>query len=460
MERRKPVAENTPEFSFLVQPHNIQAEEYVLGAILVFPEAILQVVDILSPECFYIGIHGDIYRAAIELYQKNHPVDINFVACHLESKGILDKIGGTDKLFQLAEPVVSSVNIDLYAKLIKERYLRRELIAACNDFRSLAYDTSIEFTTVLERVEKRIFDIHQSNTKSKGDLCHLSEVICDVYKDLESFVERKPGLCCGLYDLDNLTQGFHAGDLIIIAGRPAMGKTALALDIAYRIASMHHLPVLIYSLEMSREQLIHRFLAARTLLNGQFLRTGTLAQEHWNALSKAAFELSNLPIYISDMPSPSIGEIRAMARRICLESSSRLGLIVIDYLQLMEVELEEKQGRVQELSKLTRSLKSIARELDVPVIALSQLNRGVESRNDKRPVLSDLRDSGSIEQDADLVIMLYRDEYYNPQTIDLGVCELIVAKHRNGPTGTVKLLFDSTCNVFQNLDDSDDFDDG
>jgi replicative DNA helicase len=421
-----------------------------LGGILLDPEAIGRVADVLQPDVFYLSAHQEIYRAALALHNQGSPTDLMCVLAWLQDQGLLTKVGGQNKLTQLVDRTVSAVNIDQYATLIKEKYLRRQLIKAANEISQRAYETSLPLDAVLDQAEQRIFSVTQDRIQQ--GLVPTEEILARTFADLEqrSLGNVLPGLSCNFYDLDAMTQGFQRSDLIIVAGRPAMGKTALSLQIAKRIAEIHKAGVAVYSLEMSKEQLVQRLLASESRIDSNYLRAGRINQNQWEPLSRAIGTLSQVPLYIDDTPNPSLGEIRSNARRLQAERPEGLGLILIDYLQLMGGG-DAQDGRVQELSKITRALKGLARELHVPIIALSQLSRGVESRTNKRPLMSDLRESGSIEQDADLIILLYRDEYYNPDTPDRGICELILAKHRNGPVGTVKLLFDPQYTRFENL---------
>ncbi|HEY9853726.1 MAG TPA: replicative DNA helicase [Leptolyngbyaceae cyanobacterium] len=429
-------------------PQNIEAEEAILGGILIDPEAISRVIDLLVTEAFSIEAHKIIYRAALSLYNQSKPTDLMTVAVWLQDHQQLEQIGGQIKLAQLVDRTVSAVNIDKYAELVTDKYLRRKLIQAGHKIVDLGYQTATELPVVLDRAEQEVFNLTQD--KPKEGLIPIAETLIDTFHDLQSRSESSalPGLTCGFYDLDAMTSGFQRSDLIIIAARPSMGKTALSVGFAHNIASKYHLPVAIFSLEMSKEQLVQRLIANRAEIESNRLRSGRISQEEWDKLNQAIGTLSDLPIFINDAANISVTEMRSEARRLQAEHSGELGLILIDYLQLME---GGSDNRVQELSKITRSLKGLARELNTPVIALSQLSRGVESRTNKRPMMSDLRESGSIEQDADVVIMLYRDEYYNENTPDRGIAEVIITKHRNGPTGTVKLLFDPQFTRFLNL---------
>ncbi|MEH2232734.1 MAG: replicative DNA helicase [Nostoc sp.] len=429
-------------------PQNIEAEEAILGGILLDPEAISRVSDRLLPEAFYISAHKDIYQAAVRLHTQGKATDLLSVTSWLTDNEMLARIGGRNKLATLVDRTVSAVNIDALAGLVMDKYLRRQLIKAGNEIVHLGYETETELPQVLDRAEQKVFSVTQERPQS--GLVHISDTLINNFQDIEDRNQgiALPGIPCGFYDLDAMTSGFQRSDLIIIAGRPSMGKTAFCLNLAHNIAASYKLPVAFFSLEMSKEQLTQRLLASEAQIESSYLRTGRLSQTQWEPLSRAIGILSEMPIYIDDTPNITVTQMRSQSRRLQAEIGTELGLIVIDYLQLME---GAGDNRVQELSKITRQLKGLARELSVPVIALSQLSRGVEARTNKRPMLSDLRESGSIEQDADLVIMLYRDEYYSPDTPDRGIAEVIIAKHRNGPTGTAKLLFNPQFTKFQNL---------
>lgn len=439
---------NFQAYSDRLPPQNIEAEEAILGGILLDPEAITRVADLIRPEAFYISAHQEIYRAALILQGQGSPTDLMSVTAWLRDRGLLEKVGGQSKLVQLIDRTVSSVNIDQYAHLVMEKYMRRKLIQTGNEISHLGYDTSKNLEQILDQSEQKLFNVTQD--RPQQGLAAAADILTHTFADIESrsLGMVLPGLSCAFYDLDAMTQGFQRSDLVIVAGRPSMGKTTFVMNIARNIAAFHKLPVAIFSLEMSKEQLVQRLLASEARIESGRLRAGRVSQQEWEPLGHAISTLSELPMFIDDTPNISITEMRSKARRLQAEQGGSLGMILLDYLQLME---GGSDNRVQELSKITRSLKGLARELSVPVIALSQLSRGVESRTNKRPMMSDLRESGSIEQDADLIMMLYRDEYYNPDTPDRGIAEVIIAKHRNGPTGTVKLLFESQFTQFRNL---------
>lgn len=439
---------NFQGYSDRLPPQNIDAEEAILGGILLDPEAIGRVLEILRPEAFYISAHQEIYRAAIALQSQGKPTDLMSVTTWLFDHGHLDKVGGQSRIAELVDRTVSAVNIDQYAQLVMEKYLRRKLIQVGTEVAQLGYETSSSLEKVLDQAEQKVFNITQARPSQA--LIPTADILTSTFSDIESrsLGLVLPGISCGFYDLDAMTQGFQRSDLIIAAGRPSMGKTSFVLNIARNIAAFHKLPIAIFSLEMSKEQLVYRLLSSEAQIESGRLRSGRIAQNEWEALGHAISTLSQLQVFIDDTPNISVTEMRSKARRLQAEQGGALGLVLIDYLQLME---GSGDNRVQELSKVTRALKGLARELQVPVIALSQLSRGVESRTNKRPMMSDLRESGSIEQDADLIMMLYREEYYTPDTPDRGIAEVILTKHRNGPVGTVKLLFEPQFTRFRNL---------
>ncbi|WP_413159929.1 replicative DNA helicase [Capilliphycus salinus ALCB114379] len=605
-------------------PQNIEAEEAILGGILLDPEAISRVAELLDPSCFAIKAHQTIYRTTLNLHFQGKPTDLMTVTTWLDDHNQLEEVGGQMKLAQLVDRTVSAVNIDQYALLVIEKAMRRNLIQAGHETIDLGYDTTIDIEDVLDRAEQKIFNITQ--VRPQQNLISIAETLINTFQDIEDRHEgvALPGLNCDFYDLDAMTGGFQRSDLVIVAGRPSMGKTALCTNISYNIAKIHRLPVAIFSLEMSKEQLVQRLLSSEAKIESNRLRSGRISQTEWEPLTVAIGTLSELQIFIDDTPNITVTEMRSKVRRLQAEQGGAMGLVLIDYLQLMEG--SNSDNRVQELSRITRSLKGLARELNTPVIALSQLSRSVESRTNKRPMMSDLRESGclagdslitlayrglqvpirelvgksgflvwainqatlklekavvsnafstgikpvfrlktrlgrtvkatgnhqfltvygwqrldelnlgcaiavprclassdlqlmsdtelgflaertgklaqvvksktvallaesdiywdeivaiepigetevydltvpglhnfiannivvhnSIEQDADLVIMLYRDDYYNPDSPDRGIAEVIITKHRNGPTGTIKLLFDPQFTKFRNL---------
>jgi replicative DNA helicase len=432
-----------------VPPQNLEAEEVVLGGILLDPDAIGRVADILQPEAFYLGAHREIYRTALMLHSQGKPTDLTAMGAWLADTGQLEKVGGTARLSELVDRTLSTASLETVARLVMDKHLRRQLIRSGNNVIRLGFDQTKPMEQVLDEAEQEIFAISQS--KPSAGLTPTAAILTSTFNEIESrsLGTSVAGIPVNFYDLDAITQGLQRSDLIIVAGRPAMGKTSIVLNIAKNVAQLHDLPVCVFSLEMSKEQLTYRLLSMEVGIESGRLRTGRLQQEEWPLLGQAINTLGQLPVFIDDKPNAGVLEMRSLCRRLMAEQGRDLGLVVIDYLQLMEGSTPD--NRVQELSRITRGLKGMARELNVPVMALSQLSRGVEARTNKRPMLSDLRESGSIEQDADLVLMIYRDEYYNPDTPDRGITEVIVTKHRNGPVGTVKLLFEPQFTRFRNL---------
>jgi len=431
-------------------PQSLEAEQAVLGALLIDPNAIAKVIDIIRPTCFYKQAHKYIYTSISFLFNNNEPIDVVTVSETLKNTDKLELVGGRAYVNDLALSVISAANVEYYAKIVSEKAVMRELIRAGGEIASVAYE-DINTEKAVDTAEQLIFSISQR--KTPDNLTHVGEIVLDSYNLIEARYNNRDeliGIPSGFYDIDSLTAGFQPSDLIIIAARPSMGKTTLCLNIAQEVGIKKKRPVALFSLEMSKEQLVQRMLCSEAEIDAQRLRTGHMHAEDWTKLSKAMGEMNDCPIYIDDSPGLSLSELRAKCRRLCM-SEKNLGLVIIDYLQLMEGSGSKRQDRVQEISSISRGLKSIARELKVPVIALSQLSRAVESRQNKRPMLSDLRESGSIEQDADIVMFIYREEYYNPENHEAkNKAEIIVAKQRNGPTGSVELLFQSNITKFKN----------
>nr|WDA98799.1 replication helicase subunit [Sciadococcus taiwanensis] len=432
-----------------LQPYNLLAEEMILGSILIDSQAITRIAMTLRPEAFYSLTHQLIYKMALQLQEKGYMLDLTTISNYLADYQMLEKIGGLNKLTELTTKVISTINLDQYIAIVNEKYLRRLLIEAGNQLSSLAYNTQIPLEEIFDISEQKLLYITQKSLSE--NIIHTSNILVETFSELgkKSQSDNFPGLKTNFYELDTITQGLQNSDFIIIAGRPSMGKTALSLNIARNIAISYNLPVLIFSLEMSRQQLIYRLLSSESHISTSKLRSGKISTEDWTQLNNAIDKLSKSEIYIDDTPNLSILNIRSKSRKLIIDKG-KIGIILIDYLQLMN-DAEKNHNRVQELSKITRGLKSLSRELNIPIIVLSQLSRSVESRINKRPMLSDLRESGSIEQDADVVIMLYRDEYYEANTNEPNIAELIVAKQRSGPIGTVKLLFNSKLTQFSNL---------
>jgi replicative DNA helicase len=432
-------------------PQNLEAEQSVIGGILIDNQSMNIVLEILHADDFYSEAHRKIFAAIVELYDKNEPSDIITLSNILKSKKQIDQAGGVSYLSSLADNVPSAANISHYAKIVKEKAILRRLISTATEILSKSYNAGADIDSVLDEAEHAIFEI--SEHKIRPAFSSFKDLIKDSVKTIERLYERKElvtGVPTGFEKIDDKTSGFQKSDLIIIAGRPSMGKTAFALNIAQYAALEAGIPVAVFSLEMSKEQLGLRMLSSEARVDSQKIRRGFLGEADWTKLINAAGKLSEAPIYIDDTPAITVLEMKAKARR--LKSEVNLGLIILDYLQLMRSG-GYKESREQEISEISRSLKTLAKELNVPVIALSQLNRQVESRNDKRPQMADLRDSGAIEQDADLIAFIYRDEVYNKseENTEKGFAEIIIGKQRNGPTGIVKLLFQEQFTRFENL---------
>lgn len=434
-------------------PQSLEAEQAVLGAIILEGESITKAIEILSPEDFYREAHKKIYTSMLELFDKNEPIDLITITEHLKDKGELEDVGGLSYLSNLATVVPTSANIRYHAKLVREKALLRSLLRACTEIVTKVYEEPEDAEEMLDYAEKLIFEISERRTTT--NFFHMKDVVKHTFKIIESMYEKKAlitGIPSGFKDLDELTSGFQPGDLIIIGGRPGMGKTAFSLNIAQHVGVELGEPVAFFSLEMSKEQIAMRLLSSLAMVNASALRKGFISKRDWERLTDSAVRLSESPIYIDDSSQLSVLEIRAKARRLKMEKG-RLSLIIIDYLQLMKSR-SSYDRREQEISEISRSLKAMAKELKVPVIALSQLNRSVEKTTDRRPTLANLRESGAIEQDADVIIFLYRDEVYNKKNpANKGKAEVIVAKQRNGPTDTVYLTFLSDYTRFLDFTD-------
>ncbi len=450
------VLKQTDSLVLKMLPQSIEAEEAVLGAILVNPVSLGRIVEFLKPESFYKPSHKLIYEAMLELFRKNEPIDIVTVSEYLRNEEKLENSGGRAYINDLALNVVTTANIEFYAKIIQEKEIKRALINAGSEIVSMSYENE-ETDIVLDNAQKLIFNI--ASQKDSSDLIPIQELVVESYEQIEERFNNKSdlvGVTTGFYDLNALTSGLQKSDLIILAARPSMGKTALALNIAQNVALQGKKGVALFSLEMPKQQLVKRMLCSEAEVDTQRITSGNMQPRDWEKLVDAMTRLSDARIYIDDASGITVTDIKAKCRRLMLEEKD-LGLIVIDYLQLMEGG-GNPNDRNQQISQISRSLKGLARELDVPIIALSQLSRGVESRPDKRPMLSDLRDSGAIEQDADIVMFIYRDEYYNKDnTENKGKAEVIIAKHRNGPTGMVELLFQSNITKFKNRTKTTEF---
>lgn len=423
-----------------IPPHNDEAERSVLGSALLDKDALFDVVEVLSADDFYNEAHKEIFKAVTDLYKKSAPVDVLTVSEELKKRNSLEMVGGRAYIAALSADVPSTSNAAEYAKIVSNKASLRRLISTAGDIMQTSYDENLETNTILDMAESQIFEIAQKGQRS--DFAHIKDVLLENINIIDKMSQMEgnlTGITTGFRDLDQLTSGLHRSDLIILAARPAMGKTAFALSVAQGAAIKGKASVMIFSMEMSKEQLGQRLLSMESRIDMQALKTGKLERKDWDQINTALDALSRANIHIDDTPGISIMEMKNKCRR--LKAEQGLDLIVIDYLQLMSIEGKKSESRTQEISILSRNLKLLARELDCPVIVLSQLSRAVEQRPNKRPMLSDLRESGSIEQDADIVIFLYRDEYYNPDTDKPGECEVIVAKHRSGPTGTVDVTW-------------------
>ena len=433
-----------------IPPQNVEAEQAVLGAMLLSHDAVIVAMEKLQSQDFYRDVHRIIFEAMEHLHRENKEIDVITLPDELKRMKKLDDVGGLEYVLNLPNLVGSAANIEYYANIVAEKALARNLISTCTELTTEAYDGQKETEALLDDAERRILQL--SDTKNRGDFASVGAVVEVTLDKITKLYENKAGLTglpTGFRDLDRMTSGLQPSDLILVAARPSMGKTAFTLNIAQNVGVRQHKTVAFFSLEMSQEQLVQRLLCQIAHIDSQKLRTGQLnSDEEWTRLTDACDKLYESPIYIDDTPGISVAEMRSKARR--LKSEHGLDLIIVDYLQLMQG--RNAESRQQEISEMSRSLKALARELKVPLIALSQLSRSVESRQDKRPMLSDLRESGALEQDADIVSFLYREDYYDKETENQHITEVILAKHRNGPVGSVKLYFKNEFTLFLNLD--------
>ncbi|MEK6196963.1 MAG: replicative DNA helicase [Desulfobacterales bacterium] len=440
----------TPSDPHRLPPQNLEAEQCVLGSVLLQQGALVKILELVAPSDFYREAHKNIFSAMVSLFEKNEPQDIITVSNILKDKNKLDEIGGPAYLANLTDIVPVAANIIYYAQIIRSKAILRRLIQTSIEIAARCYEEQDDIDSLVDDAEKTIFEI--SRTKSNQGFQALSKIIPESFKRIERLAEKKElitGVPTGYDDLDRITCGLQSSDIIILAGRPSMGKTALAMNIVQNAAIFHKVPVAVFSLEMSKEQLGMRMLCSVSRVDSQDLRTGHIRDTDWPKLARATGILSDAPIFIDDSPAISVLEMRAKSRR--LKTEHNIGLVVVDYLQLMRGR-SNTERREQEISEISRSLKAMAKELDLPVIALSQLNRSLESRPNKRPQLSDLRESGAIEQDADVICFLYRDEIYNKSEDNpkRGIAEVIIGKQRNGPTGTIELTFIDKFTTFEN----------
>ncbi|OIK15032.1 replicative DNA helicase [Bacillus sp. MUM 13] len=438
-------------FQDRIPPQNVEAEQAVLGAIFLEPSSLTVTSEMLIPEDFYRSSHQKIFNVMLNLNDEGKAVDLITVTEELAAAKNLEEVGGVSYLSELAASVPTAANVEYYARIVEEKSLLRRLIRTATNIAQEGYSREDEVENLLGEAEKNIMEVAQR--KNSGAFQNIKDVLVRTYDNIEVLTNRKgdvTGIPTGFAELDRMTAGFQRNDLIIVAARPSVGKTAFALNIAQNVATKTEENVAIFSLEMGAEQLVMRMLCAEGNINAQNLRTGSLTDEDWRKLTMAMGSLSNAGIYIDDTPGVRIGDIRSKCRR--LKQEHGLGMILIDYLQLIQGNGRSGENRQQEVSEISRSLKALARELQVPVIALSQLSRGVEQRQDKRPMMSDIRESGSIEQDADIVAFLYRDDYYDKESENKNIIEIIIAKQRNGPVGTVSLAFVKEYNKFVNLE--------
>jgi replicative DNA helicase len=439
-----------PELApFKLPPQNIEAEQSVLGAVLIENEVLNQVLEFLGSGDFYREAHQKIFECMIELYERGEPLDLITLTNQLKNKKRLEEVGGASYLAGLAEAVPTAANIGYYTKIVKEKAILRQLISTATGIVTDSFREDRDLDQFLDEVEQAIFRI--SENKVTPSFYPIKEVVKDTFKIIEQLYEKKElitGVPSGFKDLDSKTAGFQPSDLIVVAGRPSMGKTAFCLNVAQYAAIRSQVPVAIFSLEMSKEQLALRMLCSEAAVDGARLRSGFLSETDWPKLTMAASSLSDAPVYIDDSAAISVLELRAKARR--LQAERGLGLIIVDYLQLMKGR-SGLERREQEISEISRSLKALAKEINIPVIAISQLSRKAEDRPGRRPQLSDLRESGAIEQDADVILFIYRDEVYNPNSDRKGEAEVIVGKQRNGPTGKIDLTYLSEYTTFKTL---------
>lgn len=442
----EPTARQTP-------PQNTEAEASLLGALLIDSDAIVKIADVVNANDFFEVRHQRTYEAIQQLYERHQAIDVLTLADQLKNNGYLDLIGGAGYLTELTNFVPTATHVEQYADIVAQKAMRRRLIAASQAMTGLGYDESKQLSDLIEEAETKLFEVSQQHIKQS--VISLETILAESFDRLDDLHKDKQkirGVPTGFKDLDNTLAGFQRSDLVILAARPSMGKTALALNFAHNIAVQSHQPVLIFSLEMSKEQLVDRLLAMESGVDAWALRTGNLTDADFEKIGQAMGTLSEAQIFIDDTPGITVSDLRTKARR---EAHQRdLGLIIVDYLQLMSggSRFGGDGNRVQEISEISRGLKGVARELNVPVLALSQLSRSVESRNPQIPQLSDLRESGSIEQDADVVAFIYREEYYNPETDRKKLTDILIKKHRNGPTGGVELYFDNEKQRFRSVD--------
>ncbi len=437
-----------------VPPHSLEAEAAVLGAVLLDNAAIDRVSEILETEHFYRDANRKIFRAALDLSGRSEPIDLLTLTEALKTRGELGEVGGAAYVSELADRALSAANVQYHARIVREKAILRGLIMTASEIVTRGYEAREDVARFVDEAEQSIYQIAEK--KTRGSFTRVGELIQQAFEQIEKLYERKElvtGVPTGFLELDKMTAGLQPSDLIIVAGRPSMGKTSFVLNIAEHVAIEAKTGVAVFSLEMSKEQLVFRMLCSQARVNLAHVRTGFLSQKDFPRLAEAAGRIHDAPIYIDDTPAMSALELRAKARRLKRDKEANLGLIIVDYLQLMRGSSSRDESREQEISQISGGLKALAKELRVPVIALSQLNRQVEGRNPPKPRMADLRESGAIEQDADVIAFIYRDEVYNPESREKGTAEIIIAKQRNGPVGDVKLAFRSEYTRFENLEE-------
>lgn len=431
-------------------PQNLEAEQSVLGSILIDNQVFHKVIDFLSPEDFYRPANGKIFGGMIELITQSQPIDVLTLSSKLKTLGLYEEVGGAAYVAEILERVPTALNAEYHAKLIRDQATKRNLVSVCNEIASRGLDASETTEELLDYAEKRIFSL--SSSKQTRSLVPVRDVVKDAFRELEKRFENQgqmTGVASGYINLDKITQGFQKSDLIIVACRPGMGKTSFSLGVARHAATHVKAPVVFFSLEMAKEQIVSRLLAAEGKVDSTRLRTGKLTEQDWDRLTRGAGRLSESPIYIDDTPALTVLEMRSKARKLKSELGE-LGLIIVDYLQIMGA-TNKNDNREKVIADISRSLKALAKELNVPVVALSQLNRQIETRPDKRPMMADLRESGAIEQDADIILFIHREDIENLQPGGISMAEFIIRKHRNGPQGTVKVAWLGQYTSFENL---------
>ena len=442
-----------------VPPYNLEAEESVLGSMLISREAIIAVSEILSAEDFYRKANEEIFNAIKELFSIGEPIDLITVADYLKKKNLLEEVGDTTYIHSLVSSIPLAANAEYYARIVKHNSVLRKLIYAATEIATMGYEIPEDLYTTIDRAQQLIFAVYQELNEGmkSGKFSVIKDVLSDVYEQVASLYENKSaitGIPTGFLDLDKKTSGLQESDLIIIASRPGMGKTSFALGIIRYAAMVQKLPVALFSLEMSKNQIAQRLMCSEARIDLQRLRSGNLRDDEWPKLARAIENLAECSIYIDDSAFLTIMDLRSRARM--LKSTHGIKMLIVDYLQLMQSGMNYRENRVLEITEISRNLKSIAKELKIPVVAISQLSREVEKRDRKRPLLADLRESGAIEQDADLVMFIYRDDYYDEKSTEAGLAEINIAKHRNGPTGTLKLKFFKEYTLFVNATKSQD----